>query len=148
MNALIPDLDVIEGYLRRLSGETGAEEVVLFERATFLTVVSVVGEVGGRNRYGDRQERLSNVIKTFKHSLANYTNSPSTSNPFSEFVIKAPRFNLVISRLTNNTYVLVVLPPGETDLECARFNIMAARATFVQQEIGGRPLPESRRNAA
>ena len=75
----------------------------------------------------------------------NYTNSPSTSNPFSEFVIKAPRFNLIISRLTNNTYVLVVLPPGEPDLECARFNIMVARATFINQEIGGRPSPDARK---
>ena len=70
VNALIPDLDVIEGYLKLLSHETRAEEVVLFERATFLTVLSVVGKVGGRNPYGDRQERLSNVIKTFKHSLS------------------------------------------------------------------------------
>ena len=70
VNALIPDLDIIEGYLKSLSKETRAEEVVLFERATFLTVLSVVGKVGERNPYGDRQERLSNVIKTFKHSLS------------------------------------------------------------------------------
>ena len=82
------------------------------------------------------------------HSYRNYTNSQSTSNPFTEFVIKAPRFNLIISRLTNNTYVLVVLPPGETDLECARFNIMAARATFMSQEIGGRGSPDTRRSIA
>ena len=70
VNALIPDLDVIEGYLRGVARETRAEEVVLFERATFLTVMSVVGKVGERNPYEDRQERLSNVIKTFKHSLS------------------------------------------------------------------------------
>lgn len=70
VNALIPDLDVMEKGLRALSAETRAEEVVLFERATFLTVLSVVGKVGERNPYGDRQERLSNVIKTFKHSLS------------------------------------------------------------------------------
>jgi len=70
VNALIPDLDVMEKGLRILSAETRAEEVVLFERATFLTVLSVVGKVGERNPYGDRQERLSNVIKTFKHSLS------------------------------------------------------------------------------
>lgn len=70
VNALIPDLDVMEKGLRTLSAETRAEEVVLFERATFLTVLSVVGKVGERNPYADRQERLSNVIKTFKHSLS------------------------------------------------------------------------------
>lgn len=75
----------------------------------------------------------------------NYTNSPSTSNPFTEFVIKAPRFNLIISRLTNNTYVLVVLPPGETDLQCARFNIMVARSTFASQDVGGVQHQDTRR---
>ena len=70
VNALIPDLDVIESSLRALSRETKAEEVVLFERATFLTVLSVVGKMGEKNPYADRQERLSNVIKTFKHSLS------------------------------------------------------------------------------
>lgn len=69
VHCLIPDLDVIEGYLRRLARETRAEEVVLFERATFLTVTNVVSKIGEQNPYGDRQERLSNVIKTFKHSL-------------------------------------------------------------------------------
>lgn len=70
VHALMPDLDVVEAYLRELMEQTCAEEVVLFERATFLTVLSVVGEVGKKNPYADRQERLSNVIKTFKHSLS------------------------------------------------------------------------------
>lgn len=70
VHALIPNLDVIGGYLKNLSVETRAEEVVLFERTTFLTVESVVGEIGEKNPYEDRQERLSNVIKTFKHSLS------------------------------------------------------------------------------
>lgn len=33
--------------------------------------------------------------------------------------------------------MLVVLPPGETDLQCARFNIMAARTKFVNMDVGG-----------
>ncbi|KAL6722317.1 GTP-binding protein gtr1 [Lecanora helva] len=140
VHALIPDLDVIEGYLKDLSKECNAEEVVLFERSTFLTVMSVVGEVGERNPYPDRQERLSNILKTFKHSVSKFTESES-ANPFHEFVLKAPRFNLIIHRLTNNTYVLVVLPPGECDLECARFNIKVARADFASQETGGRQSP-------
>ena len=70
VHALIPNLEVIGGYLRSLSEETNAEEVVLFERATFLTVERVVTSIGERNPYEDREERLSNVIKTFKHSLS------------------------------------------------------------------------------
>lgn len=38
---LTPNLGTIEGYLQTLAREVKAEEVVLFERATFLTVTSV-----------------------------------------------------------------------------------------------------------
>ena len=80
VHALIPNLDVIGGYLRTLSEQTNAEEVVLFERATFLTVERVVTKVGERNSYEDRQERLSNVIKTFKHSLSCVSSVRFTAN--------------------------------------------------------------------
>ncbi|MCJ1459982.1 GTP-binding protein gtr1 [Mycoblastus sanguinarius] len=137
VNSLVPQLDVIERYLEGLAREVNAEEVVLFERATFLTVTSVVGDVGEGNPYSDRYERLSNVIKTFKHSLSNYTSSASTSHPFAEFVIKTGRFNLVLARLTTNTYVLVVNPPGETELDCTRLNILAARDEFARMNVFG-----------
>jgi len=52
-------------------------------------------------------------------------------------VLKAPRFNLIISRLTNNTYLLLCLPPGDIDMECARLNIMMARQRFANIGVGG-----------
>lgn len=64
-----------------------------------------------------------------------YTNNPTTSHPFAEFVLKAPRFNLIISRLTGNTYLLLCLPPGDMDMECARLNIMMARQRFVNMGV-------------
>lgn len=70
VNSLIPNLDIIEGYLEHLAGVIEAEEVILFERTTFLTVMSVTTSTGNQNPYADRYERLSNIVKTFKHSLA------------------------------------------------------------------------------
>ena len=67
---LVPDVDAIQDYLERLAESIDAEEVVLFERTTFLTVTSVQTERGQRNPNLDRHERLSNIIKTFKHSMA------------------------------------------------------------------------------
>ena len=159
VKSLVSNLHIIDGYLHDLAKETDAEEIILFERATFLTVTNVTSELGERNPYSDRQERLSNVIKTFKHSLSwvsrslsrlvrsdfgltegwyrKYTHSSTASHPFSEIAIKAPRFNLIVARLTNNTYVLVILPPGDLEIECSRFNIMAARDRFVELDIMG-----------
>jgi Ras-related GTP-binding protein A/B len=70
VNRLIPNLSIIEDYLNHLAHAIDAEEVVLFERTTFLTVMSVTTAVGQQNPCYDRHERLSNIIKTFKHSLA------------------------------------------------------------------------------
>ncbi|CAF9943006.1 MAG: GTP-binding protein gtr1 [Alectoria fallacina] len=137
VKSLVPNLHIIDGYLHDLAKETSAEEIILFERATFLTVTNVTSELGECNPYSDRQERLSNVIKTFKHSLSKYTHSSTASHPFTEIAIKAPRFNLILARLTNNTYVLVILPPGDLEIELSRFNIMAAKDRFVELDIMG-----------
>jgi len=64
----------------------------------------------------------------------NYTSSSPSSHQFDEFYIKTPRFNLILSRLTANTFVLAVLPPGEAELNCTRINIAAARADFEAVE--------------
>lgn len=70
VHSLVPNLEVIEWYLTKLAEATEAEEIVLFERVTFLTVTSVTSQLGNRNPYYDRYERLSNIIKTFKNSLS------------------------------------------------------------------------------
>ncbi|KAL8922291.1 MAG: hypothetical protein Q9208_005261 [Pyrenodesmia sp. 3 TL-2023] len=70
VNSLMPNLDIIEIGLRDLQAVTEAEEVVLFEQSTFLTVTRIGTPVGDDNPNHDRYERLSNIIKTFKNSLS------------------------------------------------------------------------------
>lgn len=70
VHTLVPNLHVIENYLHQLSDVTNAEEIVLFESTTFLTVTSVTSDLGATNPHPDRFEKLSNVIKTFKQTLA------------------------------------------------------------------------------
>lgn len=131
VHSLIPNLEVIERVLESLAKTTNAEEIILFEERTFLTVTSVKSKVGDRNPYDDRYETLSNILKTFRTSLGTYTNS-KTSHPFAEFSIKTTRFNLVIARLTTTTYALVIFPPGEAEFQCARLNILKARDGFTE----------------
>lgn len=64
----------------------------------------------------------------------NFTGALPSAQQFAEYVIKTPRFNLILARFTINTYVLVVVPPGEAELQCTRFNILAAREEFSQIE--------------
>lgn len=63
--------------------------------------------------------------------FSNFTSSSTSSHQFDEFFIKTPRFNLIIARLTSNTFVLAVLPPGEAELNCTRINIATARDEFT-----------------
>ena len=51
---LIPDLSVLQRALEGIGKGVGAEECVLFERATFLTVTKVAGERSEGNPYDDR----------------------------------------------------------------------------------------------
>ena len=70
VHSLIPNLNIIERYLQNLAEAIEAEEVILFERITFLAVMSVTTAIGHQNPTTDRYERLSNIIKTFKHALS------------------------------------------------------------------------------
>lgn len=62
----------------------------------------------------------------------NFTGALPLDHQFNEFTIKTPRFNLILARFTANTYVLVVIPPGEAEIQCTRLNVMAARDEFSQ----------------
>lgn len=75
VHSLVPNLELIESYLRNLADVTDAEELILFERTTFLTVTSYTSKAGSKNPYPDRYERLSNIMKTFKNSLAYVSSS-------------------------------------------------------------------------
>ncbi|MCJ1313195.1 GTP-binding protein gtr1 [Agyrium rufum] len=70
VNCLIPNVGVIRAYLEHLAEVVEAEEVILFERSTFLSVLKVVNELGERNPRGERDEWVSNIMKTYKHALA------------------------------------------------------------------------------
>lgn len=70
VHSLIPNLELIESYLMNLSDAIDAEEIILFERTTFLTVTSYTSEAGSKNPNHDRFERISTIMKTFKNSLA------------------------------------------------------------------------------
>ncbi|KAI9838440.1 MAG: GTP-binding protein gtr1 [Thelocarpon superellum] len=131
---LIPNLDLIEAHLRSLADVIEAEEIILFERTTFLVVTSVTSDVGKRNPDKSRFERLSNIIKTFKQSLAKHTGLPKSSPQFLEFAIRVAKFNLFIARFTANTYILVVTPPGEATFNGAVMNTRIAVAHFEQMD--------------
>lgn len=75
VHSLVPNLELIESYLRNLADVVEAEELILFERTTFLTVSSYTSKAGLKNPFPDRLERISNIMKVFKNSLAYVSSS-------------------------------------------------------------------------
>ncbi|PNY23672.1 GTP-binding protein gtr1 [Tolypocladium capitatum] len=128
---LVPNLSVIESNLANLGIAIEAEELLLFERTSFLAVSSWTSPEGHRNPTEDRLERMSNIMKHFKQSISRFTGTPRNAEQFIRMEHKAGmRFNLFILKFTTNTYLMVVLPPGEARFNAAMLNCQIAIEHF------------------
>ncbi|KAF4589216.1 GTP-binding protein GTR1 [Ophiocordyceps camponoti-floridani] len=128
---LVPNLVVIERNLANLGLAIEAEELLLFERTSFLAVSSWTSPEGLRNPTEDRLERMSNIMKHFKQSISRFTGTPRNAEQFIRMEHKAGlRFNLFILKFTTNTYLMVVLPPGEARFNAAMLNCQIAIEHF------------------
>ncbi|CAK7567870.1 MAG: GTP-binding protein gtr1 [Sporothrix epigloea] len=136
---LVPNLALIETNLGHLGRLVEAQEMLLFERTSFLVVSHWNSAEGAANPCEDRFERMSNILKTFKSSLARYTGTPRNAEQFKLFELRfGVRFNLFIGKFTTNTYILVVLPPGEARFNAALLNtqIAAKQFEFLDVPVG------------
>ena len=128
---LVPNLSVIERNLADLGVAIEAEELLLFERTSFLAVSSWMSSEGQRNPTEDRLERMSNIMKHFKQSISRFTGTPRNAEQFIRMEHKAGlRFSLFILKFTTNTYLMVVLPPGEARFNSAMLNCQIAIEHF------------------
>lgn len=127
---LVPNLDDIEKHLSTLGTIIEAEEVLLFERSSFLVVSSWANRIGEGNPVTDRFERLSNIIKNFKQTTSRYTGTPKSAEQFTLFELKMTTFSMFVVKFTTNTYLAVVLPPGECRFNAAVENCRVARSEF------------------
>ncbi|KAK0619654.1 Gtr1/RagA G protein conserved region-domain-containing protein [Immersiella caudata] len=128
---LVPNLGVIETQLASLGVAIDADEILLFERTSFLVVSKWTSREGERNPYGDRFERMSNILKSWKHTCSKFTGTPRNAEQFSDFEYKmGPTFSMFVTKFTTNTYILVCMPPGEARFNSAKLNVAAARPWF------------------
>ncbi|KAM3535519.1 hypothetical protein MY4038_001204 [Beauveria bassiana] len=139
---LVPNLAVIERNLANLGVAIEAEEILLFERTSFLAVSSWTSKEAARNPTEDRLERMSNIMKHFKQSISRFTGTPRNAEQFTRMEHKAgTRFSLFILKFTTNTYLMVVLPPGEGRFNAAMLNCQIAIEHFKFLDApGGLPL--------
>ena len=94
-------MDVVERRLQKLCKISEADEVVLFEKATFLVISHATNSDQQRDPH--RFEKISNIIKQFKLSCS------KSQSQFTSMEIHTSQFIAYIDEFTSNTYVMIIL---------------------------------------
>ena len=137
---LVPNAGAIETLLDQLADVIHAHELILYERTTCLMVTHITRPYESRNNpFSDRFEKLSSILKSHKQSIAKHTGLPAGSANFAELQIKTGNYMFLITRLTENTNLAVVIPSEEALYNAARINILLAKDRFDELDIISKP---------
>ena len=123
VHSLIPNAALLENQLSEFQDICGADEVVLFEKATFL-VISSVSRLSTDHYDDHRFERISNIIKQFKLSCS------KTNTEFEGMELSNSKFRGFIEAFTSNTYMMIISLGPQTSSSLTRLNIAAAKKHF------------------
>ena len=121
--ALVPNSERIERNLSQVARATAADEVVLFEKATFLVIAHVTNtEIADVHRF----EKISNIVKQFKLSAskqhATITNVQIKSDSHT--------FRVVLERFTPSTFIMLVFYNLDVQPAAVTANLSVARRVF------------------
>jgi len=118
---LIPNISHIESLLTKFCQIVGADEVVLFEKETFLFICRT-----SLKEYKDvhRFENISNIVKNFKLSCR------KTSAHFLNMEVRNSQCSVFIDAFTRNTYIMVVLSDPSIQAAVTLANIRNAKSRF------------------
>ncbi|CAK4396371.1 unnamed protein product [Aphanomyces euteiches] len=125
--SLIPNMQDLESHLNEFCSICNADEVVLFERATFLVIANATHK---SHRDIHRFEKISNIIKQFKLSCS------KTQAQFQGMEVRNSNFTAFMDFFTSNTYIMVIMSDDQIQPATTQLNIKAARPvfeTYVQQ---------------
>ena len=136
MYQLIPNVQELETNLARFAEIIHADEVLLFEKATFLVISHHERRI---HKDVHRFEKISNIIKQFKLSCSKVAAS------FQSMEVRNKNFAAFIEVFTSNTYVMVITSDTDIPSELTLINIRNARKHFEQLERVDNPLSASRR---
>ncbi|KAI7692740.1 Ras-related GTP-binding protein A, partial [Sarcoptes scabiei] len=123
--SLVPNVKDLEIQLKIFADIIEADEVLLFERATFLVICYCE-----RRKHGDqnRFEKVSNIIKQFKLSCS------KSAAQFQSMEVKNSKFSAFIDEFTPNTYVMVIMSDPSIPSEATLTNIKNSRKHFERLE--------------
>jgi Ras-related GTP-binding protein A/B len=118
---LLPNVKTLEKNLEQFCNTLNADEVVLFERSTFLVVSHHDAK---KHEDIHRFEKISNIIKQFKLSCI------KTSFQFQSMVVRNQKFTAFIDEFTSSTYIMVIVSDPDIEQEAIALNIKATKDYF------------------
>jgi len=111
---LLPNIETLRKNLQTFCETVNADEVVLFERSTFL-VISHYDAVQHEDQH--RFEKISNIIKQFKLSCI------KTNYKFESMVVKNQKFSAYVEGFTTSTYIMIIVSDPNVEQEAISMNI-------------------------
>eukprot|EP01104_Vermistella_antarctica_P001254 TRINITY_DN1130_c2_g1_i1.p1 TRINITY_DN1130_c2_g1~~TRINITY_DN1130_c2_g1_i1.p1 ORF type:complete len:311 (+),score=85.58 TRINITY_DN1130_c2_g1_i1:175-1107(+) len=129
--SLIPNIQKLETNLRKFATVCEADEVVVFERETFL-VICTVTRVPQMDTH--RMEKISNIVKQFKLSCS------KSKAQFHNMEVRNTSFSSFMDVFTPNTYVMMVVSDPEIPSSIIKHNLQMARPRFSRW-INGEERP-------
>jgi len=120
-HSLIPRIDKIEEGLRQLCKLCTADELVLFEKSTFLEISHIEDKP---HKDPHRFEKISNVIKRFKLSLF------ATNFQFGQMMVKISKLSVYLIDFTRSTYLMVVVSKNDIEESALKANISVLRPYY------------------
>ena len=120
---LLPNIKVLKKNLEVFCETLGADEVISFERQTFL-VISYHDARQHEDKH--RFEKISNIIKQFKLSCI------KTNYKFDSMVVKNQKFSAFVENFTSSTYIMIVVSDPKIEQEAISMNIKLTRDYFEE----------------
>ena len=120
VSTLIMDMQSLKSALGNFAAACNAEEVILFEKSTFLLTCyhskkkTIVDD--------QRFEKISHIIKKFKLSCLNI------KSQFHYLVIKNKGCTIYLDEYTRSSYVMLILQDSSVNLNLIRMNIELSKA--------------------
>ena len=124
---LTMNIKSIKESLKKFSQICCVEEIILFEKNTFLLTCSYTDkEISDDQRF----EKISHIIKKFKLSCM------TTNSRFESMVIQTRNYTTYLDEFTNSTYIMVIINSKNVNLELIKLNVALCRKTFEEKLNG------------
>eukprot|EP00469_Lotharella_globosa_P004470 CAMPEP_0167796532 /NCGR_PEP_ID=MMETSP0111_2-20121227/15098_1 /TAXON_ID=91324 /ORGANISM="Lotharella globosa, Strain CCCM811" /LENGTH=284 /DNA_ID=CAMNT_0007690431 /DNA_START=12 /DNA_END=866 /DNA_ORIENTATION=- len=120
---LVPNVNKLQEKLEKLCNLCGADEVVLFEKETFLVISDAISR---KHQDVHRFEKISNIIKHYKLTCG------KTQARFKSMEVKNSKFTAFVDLFTTNTYIMVIMSNPRIQSAAIQQNVKFAQPHFEQ----------------